>query len=89
MDFNIKNTQIYSLDFSPDEKYLASSTDNGYIYIFKTSNQEQITQIPQKAQKEVITSVKWRRTTPSFPTKNVLTYGTSTGKIVSTHLNTK
>ena len=73
----IYNSSIYSLDFSPDDKYVAVSLDRGSVEIYSIQAKKEILSIPLKPGKDAITNVKWRTPNNDFKTKNVFTYSTS------------
>ena len=88
MKVNVHNSSIYSIDFSPDEKYVAISLDKGTVEIYSLKNKKEILSIPIKPGNDAITNVKWRTPTSRYKTKNIFSFSTSKGLIESYHLNT-
>lgn len=89
MDLQIASSSIYSLDFSPDDKFLAVCIDKGEVIIYMTKNKKCILNMPPKPSDDAITCIKWRLPNLKFQTKNIFTFSNSKGLIESYHLNTQ
>lgn len=87
--FPMKDTSVYSVAFSEDDKYLAISTDKGEVLIYSMKTKKHILTIPENPLKHSLGCLKWRKQSKNFFTKNVITFATSGGKIESYHINTK
>ncbi len=88
-EFSLPHSSIYSLSFSPDNKYLAASTDKGEMLFFCLKKKKHIVSIPALPKKVAFTCVKWRIPNDIRKARNVFTLSTSDGVIESYHLNTQ